>query len=225
MENHLLISSRRDWKKLTFYYFADSYINFNSLVTDLFKIYKTRIWMSAINPASFASPSIGQTPSGVGPGAVGVGRTAPNDRRQNPQQQQLEPQSSFGPSSAVATRPFPGGIAATPFGNDRGTTPLSQLSQPPAYSYSYGGGGGFSNNINSHAAPRPMASAFIPNADPYATAFTSGDYTQQQQQRSRAGFPPPQSTAPPQHEQPISPLTAQNDWASSFQGLSLNGGR
>jgi hypothetical protein len=44
----------RDWKKLTFYYFADSYINFNSLVTDLFKVYKTRIWMSAMNPAAFA---------------------------------------------------------------------------------------------------------------------------------------------------------------------------
>ncbi|EHK96896.1 hypothetical protein M7I_7368 [Glarea lozoyensis 74030] len=34
-----------DWKKLTFYYFADAYINFNSLVTDLFKVYKTRIWI------------------------------------------------------------------------------------------------------------------------------------------------------------------------------------
>lgn len=48
-----------DWKKLTFYYFADTYINFNALVTDLFKIYKTRIWMSAINPASFATPTAG----------------------------------------------------------------------------------------------------------------------------------------------------------------------
>ncbi|KAF8460281.1 hypothetical protein BDZ91DRAFT_798985 [Kalaharituber pfeilii] len=48
-----------DWKKLTFYYFADSYINFNSLVTDLFKVYKTRIWMSAMNPASFAHPNTG----------------------------------------------------------------------------------------------------------------------------------------------------------------------
>ncbi|KAI1934360.1 hypothetical protein LOZ66_006070 [Ophidiomyces ophidiicola] len=48
-----------DWKKLTFYYFADTYINFNSLVTDLFKIYKTRIWMSAINPASFVTPTAG----------------------------------------------------------------------------------------------------------------------------------------------------------------------
>ncbi|RMZ81183.1 hypothetical protein DV737_g2658, partial [Chaetothyriales sp. CBS 132003] len=58
-----------DSKKLTFYYFADSYINFNPLVTDLFKIYKTRIWMSAINPASFQTPtaSLGLQPvySGV----------------------------------------------------------------------------------------------------------------------------------------------------------------
>lgn len=55
-----------DWKKLTFYYFADSYINFNSLVTDLFKIYKTRIWMSAINPASFATPpGVGLPSSGA----------------------------------------------------------------------------------------------------------------------------------------------------------------
>ena len=68
----MLTELKRDWKKLTFYYFADSYINFNSLVTDLFKIYKTRIWMSAINPASFVTPSAGlQLPSGIGPGAVG----------------------------------------------------------------------------------------------------------------------------------------------------------
>ena len=41
--------------KLTFFYFADSYINFNPLVTDLFKIYKTRIWMSAINTAAIGT--------------------------------------------------------------------------------------------------------------------------------------------------------------------------
>lgn len=60
----------RDWKKLTFYYFADSYINFNPLVTDLFKIYKTRIWMSAISPLCLPAPSSGpQLPIGQGPGA------------------------------------------------------------------------------------------------------------------------------------------------------------
>lgn len=71
----------RDWKKLTFYYFADTYINFNSLVTDLFKIYKTRIWMSAINPASFATPTAGlQPPGNVGLG-LGYGQEASSDRR------------------------------------------------------------------------------------------------------------------------------------------------
>ncbi|KAI4177333.1 MAG: hypothetical protein LQ343_000313 [Gyalolechia ehrenbergii] len=72
-----------DWKKLTFYYFADAYINFNPLVTDLFKIYKTRIWMSAINPASFASTAAAlQPPSGLGPGAF-ASETGPGlDRRQ-----------------------------------------------------------------------------------------------------------------------------------------------
>jgi hypothetical protein len=65
---------------LTFYYFADTYINFNSLVTDLFKIYKTRIWMSAINPASFVTPTAGlQPPTSAGPGAMG--RESPSDRR------------------------------------------------------------------------------------------------------------------------------------------------
>ncbi|RPB05447.1 hypothetical protein L873DRAFT_1662582 [Choiromyces venosus 120613-1] len=65
-----------DWKKLTFYYFADSYINFNSLVTDLFKVYKTRIWMSAMNPASFAHPA-GLHPSGSGPPGTGISSSGP----------------------------------------------------------------------------------------------------------------------------------------------------
>ncbi|KAL4869135.1 hypothetical protein BDV12DRAFT_196568 [Aspergillus spectabilis] len=73
-----------DWKKLTFYYFADSYINFNSLVTDLFKIYKTRIWMSAINPASFVTPPTAGLPSpnplGYGPGTQ-ADRPHPRDAR------------------------------------------------------------------------------------------------------------------------------------------------
>jgi PSP1 C-terminal conserved region len=74
----------RDWKKLTFYYFADAYINFNSLVTDLFKIYKTRIWMSAINPASFVTPtsSLNVPPpfSAIG---VPIGRSSPAGRRRH----------------------------------------------------------------------------------------------------------------------------------------------
>ncbi|KAM5465596.1 hypothetical protein MauCBS54593_006371 [Microsporum audouinii] len=73
-----------DWKKLTFYYFADSYINFNSLVTDLFKIYKTRIWMSAINPASFVTPSPGLPAPVPNAGLMGYGQDAHADRRRQP---------------------------------------------------------------------------------------------------------------------------------------------
>ncbi|PNS15014.1 hypothetical protein CAC42_2243 [Sphaceloma murrayae] len=58
-----------DWKKLTFFYYANSYVNFNALVTDLFKIYKTRIWMSAVNPASLNTGPL-PPPRGLGPGAI-----------------------------------------------------------------------------------------------------------------------------------------------------------
>ena len=66
----LLTSSSRDFQKLIFYYYADHYINFKDLITELYRIYKTRIWLSAINPASFSQHAHGQPPSGVGPGAV-----------------------------------------------------------------------------------------------------------------------------------------------------------
>ncbi|KAK3684598.1 hypothetical protein LTR37_020129 [Vermiconidia calcicola] len=59
-----------DFQKLIFYYYADHYINFKDLITELYRIYKTRIWLSAINPASFSQHALGQPPSGIGPGAV-----------------------------------------------------------------------------------------------------------------------------------------------------------
>lgn len=62
-----------DYHKLTYFYYAESYVNFNDLVTDLFKQYKVRIWMSAVNPASVVNPA-GNTqippPSAIGPGAI-----------------------------------------------------------------------------------------------------------------------------------------------------------
>ena len=48
-------------------------MNFNDLVTDLFKQYKVRIWMSAVNPASVVNPAgLMQIPppSAIGPGAI-----------------------------------------------------------------------------------------------------------------------------------------------------------
>ncbi|KAI8598954.1 PSP1 C-terminal conserved region-domain-containing protein, partial [Dissophora ornata] len=39
-----------DRRKLTFYFVAERRIDFRELVRDLFKIYKTRIWMYAVSP-------------------------------------------------------------------------------------------------------------------------------------------------------------------------------
>jgi hypothetical protein len=64
---HLLICSPfRDWQKLIFYYYADHYVNFKDLVNDLYKLYKVRLWMSAVNPASFSTNAINQPPTGIG---------------------------------------------------------------------------------------------------------------------------------------------------------------
>lgn len=52
-----VLIARRDRKKLTFYYFAHGPINLSSLIKDLFKIYATRIWMSAVNPSTLAGRS------------------------------------------------------------------------------------------------------------------------------------------------------------------------
>jgi hypothetical protein len=114
----------RDWKKLTFYYFADSYINFNSLVTDLFKIYKTRIWMSAINPASFVTPpTAGLSGPATMPNPL-YGQEA--DRRH-----QLESRSYGGARDAVdpgREMSNPVGVLRTSYGE-----PYQSLSQPPRH--------------------------------------------------------------------------------------------
>jgi hypothetical protein len=65
-----VLTRLRDFQKLIFYYYADHYINFKDLVVELYRIYKTRIWLSAINPASFSQHAMGQPPSGIGPGAM-----------------------------------------------------------------------------------------------------------------------------------------------------------
>ncbi|KAJ3293024.1 hypothetical protein HK104_004811 [Borealophlyctis nickersoniae] len=46
-----------DRRKLTFYFVADRRIDFRELVRDLFKIYKTRIWMCAVNPGPVVKPT------------------------------------------------------------------------------------------------------------------------------------------------------------------------
>ncbi|RDL39279.1 Uncharacterized protein BP5553_03619 [Venustampulla echinocandica] len=198
-----------DWKKLTFYYFADAYINFNSLVTDLFKVYKTRIWMSAINPASFASPSLGlQAPSGVGPGAVGASRTAQNERRA-PQPEQ----ASY--ASSQANRNYQGAFPQ-PFnpGLDRGSAPQTAF-QPSGYTYGYSPFGAPPRN----AAVSP--SAYGP-MDGFTTFTNPVEY-----QGLPARFPSPHGTTAARdatdYGRQSNGLSTPNEaWISNFQGLSMN---
>lgn len=202
-----LLTTVRDWKKLTFYYFADAYINFNSLVTDLFKVYKTRIWMSAINPASFASPSLGlQAPSGIGPGAVGVTRNPPAERRQ-----QTVPEQTY--SIPPTGRGFSYGQQFGTAQLDRQVMPTSAF-QSPSYAYGYQPFGAPRNPTTSSAGYGAM--------DPFGSFPTQTDY----QQGLPGRFPSPHASTP-NHEQDFgrSPnvMNGQNDaWMSSFQSLSMN---
>ncbi|KAB8290291.1 hypothetical protein EYC80_011155 [Monilinia laxa] len=196
-----------DWKKLTFYYFADAYINFNSLVTDLFKVYKTRIWMSAINPASFASPALGlQAPSGIGPGAVGVNRTTQSERR--PQQAE-QPQTY---NAAQASRNYQG-VFAQPFQPtlDRSSAAAPGF-QPQGYTYGYSPFGS-TRNVGT-------SSAYVPSMiDPYAGFANTTDY------QTPGRFPSPHGTTPTHDGSEYGRqggLVGQSDgWIGAFQGLSM----
>ncbi|PQE25582.1 psp1 domain-containing protein [Rutstroemia sp. NJR-2017a BBW] len=192
-----------DWKKLTFYYFADAYINFNSLVTDLFKVYKTRIWMSAINPASFASPSLGlQAPSGIGPGAVGVNRTAPSERRS----QQPEPQQSNRGYQGLFAQPYPSTL-------ERGTVAAPSY-QPTGYAYGYSP---FAPSRNVTAT----AGGYVPSMiDPYTGFTNSADY------QAPGRFPSPHGTTPTHDggeygRQGGGLVGSSETWIGAFQGLSM----
>ncbi|KAF7952919.1 hypothetical protein EAE96_006142 [Botrytis aclada] len=196
-----------DWKKLTFYYFADAYINFNSLVTDLFKVYKTRIWMSAINPASFASPALGlQAPSGIGPGAVGVNRTTQSERR--PQQAE-QPQTY---NTTQAGRGYQG-VFAQPFqpSMDRSSAAAPGF-QPQGYTYGYSPFGS-TRNVGATSA---YGTSMI---DPYSGFANTADY------QAHGRFPSPHG-ATPNHDGSEygrqTGLVGQSDgWIGAFQGLSM----
>lgn len=165
--------------------------------------------MSAINPASFASPTLGiQAPSGVGPGAVGVGRSSSsNERRQNPQQH--EQQAPSFAARTQAARGYQSGFNQ-PFSGGGGAPPPQAY---PSINYAYGQGGAFGNA----RAAAPYSQGLSPNADAFASAGLQhlGDF--QSMRRLPQGVPSPNA-----HSQGISSLAQQNDWSTAFQGLSLN---
>ncbi|KAJ5719156.1 hypothetical protein N7493_007611 [Penicillium malachiteum] len=165
-----------DWKKLTFYYFADSYINFNSLVTDLFKIYKTRIWMSAINPASFVTPpSAGLSGPGGMPNPL-YSQESPGERRHQ--------ERAYGARDVDPSREMqnPVGMLRTAFTDTY--QPFSQSSRQ------LDGG-----------QPDPFAPYSPTSFGPLETGFS--DYHHSGSPNARVH-------------------SAQGEWASRFQGLSLN---
>ncbi|KAL9113253.1 MAG: hypothetical protein Q9227_002588 [Pyrenula ochraceoflavens] len=182
-----------DWKKLTFYYFADAYVNFNTLVTDLFKIYKTRIWMSAINPASFVTPTSSLNPhlaTAYSPGAIG-GRESPADRRRG----FPNPASSF---------------SSTSFGADAGPPVNNPLGRPNTY-----------NPYDAFGYAMPQAGLGIPPypqnlgpaSDPFST-YPAGSYLVD----SQSGYSGSQPVLPRAGR---TGQNSEGDWTASFQGMSL----
>jgi len=162
--------------------------------------------MSAINPASFASPSLGlQAPSGVGPGAVGANRQSQIDRRQ---QQPEQPNYS---NLAQGGRGYPGGAAGGfQTSLDRPNVSPTSFQQPFAYGYS-----AFA------ATPRKGSGNYGPNMpqqiDSFVTFATAPDY-----HGIPGRFPSPHSVGHGQDPGDYARQGNNDAFMNSFQGLSLN---
>ncbi len=163
--------------------------------------------MSAINPASFASPSIGlQAPSGIGPGAVGVSRTTQGERRPQPAEQPsygvLQPARGY--QNAFA-QPFTSSL-------DRATMPPTGF-QPSGYTYGYSPFVSAPRNVGVSPGGFGM--------DQFAGFPAPTDY-----QGLPARFPSPHGT--PGHEvgdfgRNSNGMHSPNEaWINTFQGLSMN---
>jgi hypothetical protein len=159
--------------------------------------------MSAINPASFASPSLGlQAPSGIGPGAVGVSRAVQSERRPQPTEQ-----PTYG--APQAGRGYQGGFSS-PFASALDRGPMSTTAfQASTYTYGYS---------PFAAAPRNVVSpgGFV-QMDPFAAYAQTTDY-----QSMPNRFPSPHVT-PTQDQMEFGRNgQAQNDtWINNFHGLSM----
>lgn len=167
---------RRDFQKLIFYYYADHYINFKDLVTELYRIYKTRVWMSAVNPASFSQQAIGQPPSGLGPGALTMNNSYTMAYGPDP-----DPYGAVPPYRVVGQDPYnsegysglgntftPGAPAFRPVTNATNPMPTAPpgvvqgVPRPQDYSFHY--------DTQTGQAPRPPM-MLTPPAAPTAAPF------------------------------------------------------
>jgi hypothetical protein len=172
--------------------------------------------MYAINPASFANPTLGlQAPSGIGPGAVGVGRSS-QERRQNPaattdqgaafpSQTQTTGQRVIRPSNSHPSFNEQAMVSPSAYG-------IAAAQYPPYSHYSPFGA--------SRAGPVPYGQNIMQQPmDPFASGFAQP--TDYQMGRGRYHGT---ATGNGLHDQNISPLamSSQGDWPA-FQNMSLNG--
>lgn len=193
--------SSRDWKKLTFYYFADTYINFNSLVTDLFKIYKTRIWMSAINPASFVTPTASLSmPTPFNMHGISGGQEQASSRRRQHGLNLSQPS----PTAYDDNLPSPQGYGLS-HGPGARNPYFSQYNQSVGMNHQQPGSSsisGYQHMLQQPSEPfSPYMSSPYHMLNPTASAFATSHVN-----ATRAGR---------QNQSP------GGDWTNNFQGLSL----
>lgn len=173
--------------------------------------------MSAINPASFSSPTLGiQAPSGIGPGAVGV-RGSGGERRQAGSSRDQNG-SNYGNNGS-------GGRGGYRHGNrqqqhaqhtaDRSApSPIAAPGFPPP-NYAFGPGA-----FNAPRNQSPYMGGLPPSDGFPAGAFAQP--TDFHHMRQRFGPGPGNQGPPLPHGQVVSPISPQGDWNAAFQGLSLN---
>jgi len=170
--------------------------------------------MSAINPASFASPSLGlQAPSGIGPGAVSATRQPQPDRR--PQQE-----SSSYPGIMQGGRPYQSGQLGA-FGGLHDRSSLSPtVFQQPNFGYAYSPFGGAPRGPSVSLASYP--SNMLPQMDTFTSYAPPPEF-----QPLPGRFPSPHSVGLVSESGEFSRQNnghpvGNDGWMTSFQGLSLN---
>ncbi|KAK7541774.1 hypothetical protein BKA81DRAFT_81094 [Phyllosticta paracitricarpa] len=211
-----------DYKKLTFFYYADCYINFNHLVTDLFKIYKARIWMSAVNPASFATPSNALSqlppPSNLGPGVTNSANGG-----------------AFGGSSSMAVGPTygrgafstprtPGGLEVSP---TEAQHDYADSQSRQTYNYAHAPAYGGFNPVAPAYAPSWMQNAPPVNRYmPYQYGFGGPGPSHGGYPSHGGGYPAfsGQDNSGLRNHGDTSQHENEHDLANTLQGLSINRG-
>ncbi|KAF2020903.1 hypothetical protein BU24DRAFT_456929 [Aaosphaeria arxii CBS 175.79] len=184
-----------DHNKLTYFYYAETYVNFNDLVVDLFKQYKVRIWMSAVNPASVVNPagtSQIQPPSAIGPGAIlhnrspnsaaavgpGFGSSANAFRQNNRQQGRNNQNANRGAYDEGGYYPFANQLQGYPSQSQYGINQWAATPQGPDMFGRYpgypGNGGTPLNNFGGWYPPGTFSSSPAFNASAGNAAYRNG---------------------------------------------------